>query len=217
MDETTGYSYNERLKALKYFNTDTFGLCGRNWEKQTGLKGYQMPTLSDAYNAASLLVQYSEWLNSITTFCAYYDLARAAANIKYMQDIRSDLLSFTGDTGNIGSVFDDIKATQPNYPGSEIPKSFEMQLPNGQKVWVHGNATEHFAEFAQSKALNYTPEAVRLATQEQLRSLQAAVNAATNNGIIYNEIINFGGWELKFAPPSAPGLLPALIHALFGG
>jgi len=105
MDETTGYSYNERLKALKYFNTDTFGLCGRNWEKQTGVKGYQMPTLSDAYNAASLLVQYSEWLNSITTFCAYYDLARAAANIKYMQDIRSDLLSFTGDTGNGGVCF----------------------------------------------------------------------------------------------------------------
>jgi len=86
MDETTGYSYNERLKALKYFNT--FGFCGRNWEKQTGLKGYQMLTLSDAYNAASLLVQYSEWLNSITTFCAYYDLARAAANIKYMQNMR---------------------------------------------------------------------------------------------------------------------------------
>ena len=39
-----------------------------------------------------------------------------------------------------------MKATQPNYPGSVIPKSFEMTLTNGQKVWIHGNATEHIAE-----------------------------------------------------------------------
>ena len=36
-----------------------------------------------------------------------------------------------------GTVFDSIKATQPVYPGSAIPKSFEMTLPNGQKIWVH--------------------------------------------------------------------------------
>ena len=92
-----------------------------------------------------------------------------------------------------------------------------MSLPNGQKVWVHGNATEHLAELAQSKAVNFTPEAVRLASQEQLRSLQAAVDLATQNGISYNQLINVGGWELKFAFPKVPGQLPALIHALQGG
>lgn len=115
-----------------------------------------------------------------------------------------------------GTVFDSIKATQPTYPGSAIPRSFEMTLPNGQNVWVAGNATEHMAEFAQMKAVNYTPEAVRLASQEQLTSLQAAVNTATQNGVPYNQLMNVGGWELKFAPPRQPGQLPSLIHALPG-
>jgi filamentous hemagglutinin len=115
-----------------------------------------------------------------------------------------------------GTVFDAIKATQPAYPGSVIPKSFEMSLPNGKNVWVAGNATEHIAEFAQTKAANYTPEAVNLSVQGQLTSLQAAVNAATQNGMIYNQIMNIGGWELKFAPPRQVGQLPSLIHALPG-
>lgn len=51
------------------------------------------------------------------------------------------------------TVFDAIKGTQPVYPGSVIPKSFEMTLPNGHKVWVHGNATEHMAEYAASRPL----------------------------------------------------------------
>jgi filamentous hemagglutinin len=97
-----------------------------------------------------------------------------------------------------------------------IPKSFELTLPNGERVWVAGNATEHIAEFAQMKAVNYTPEAVRLASQEQLSSLQGAVNTATQNGVPYNQLINVGGWELKFAPPRQPGQLPALIPAVPG-
>ena len=113
-----------------------------------------------------------------------------------------------------GTVFDSIKATQPTYPGSAIPRSFEMTLPNGQSVWVAGNATEHMAEFAQMKAISFPPEAVRLASQQQLASLQGAVNTATQNGVAYNQILNVGGWELKFAPPRQPGQLPSLIHAL---
>lgn len=116
--------------------------------------------------------------------------------------------------GRTGTVFDSIAATQPVYPGSAIPRSFEMALPNGQRVWVAGNATEHMAEFAQMKAVNYTPEAVRLASQQQLSSLQGAVNTATQNGITYNQVMTVGGWELKFAPPRQPGQLPSIIHAL---
>ncbi len=126
----------------------------------------------------------------------------------------SDIIEGTNNAGATGTVFDSIKATQPVYPGSAIPVSFEMTLPNGQSVWVAGNATEHMAEFAQMKAVNYTPEAVNLASQQQLTSLQAAVNTATQNGITFNQIINVGGWELKFAPARETGQLPALIHAL---
>lgn len=113
-----------------------------------------------------------------------------------------------------GTVWDFIKSTQPNYPGSVIPKSFELSLSNGQTVWVHGNATEHIAEYAKMKAVNYTPEAVRLASQQQLASLQAAVNTATKSGVSYDKVINVGGWELKFSPARDAGGYPALIHAL---
>ncbi len=112
---------------------------------------------------------------------------------------------------------DSIKATQPAYTGSVIPKSFEMTLPNGQKVWVHGNATEHMAEYAASKAITHTPEAVRLASQEELRSFQAAVNTATKNNIPYGERITVDGWQLEIKPPRNTGELPTVIHARYVG
>lgn len=116
--------------------------------------------------------------------------------------------------GATGTVWDSTKATQPTYPGSVIPKSFEMSLPNGQSVWVHGNATEHLAEYAQMVATNNPPNVVRLTTQQQLASLQGAVNTATQGSVPYNQLVNVGGWELNFAPPRQPGQMPALIHAL---
>ncbi len=54
----------------------------------------------------------------------------------------------------------------------------------------------------------------RLASQEQLSSLQAAVNTATKNGIPYNQMISVDGWDLKFAPLRQLGQLSSLIHAL---
>lgn len=112
-----------------------------------------------------------------------------------------------------GTVWDFIKPTQDNYLGSVIPKSFEMSLPNGEKIWVHGNATKHMAEYAQYKAMNNTPEAVRLSSQQELSSLQNALNTATQNGVKYDKLIIVGGWELKLSPSRQPGGLPALIHA----
>jgi len=112
-----------------------------------------------------------------------------------------------------GTVWDDILPTQGNYSGSVLPRSFELKTTNG-KIWVHGNASEHVAEYAKMKAINYTPEAVKLATQQQLRSLQSAVNAATKNGVTYDEILRVGGWELKFGAPRSAGQLPVLFHAL---
>jgi RHS repeat-associated protein len=112
------------------------------------------------------------------------------------------------------SIWDDIVATQGNYPGSVLPKSFELTTSEGIKIWVHGNATEHIAEFLQMKAINSTPEVVRLVTQIELQSLQGAVNLAIKNGIPYNQLITIGGWELKFVAPRAADQLPALIHAL---
>jgi len=79
---------------------------------------------------------------------------------------------------------------------------------------VHPNATEHIAEFVQMKAVNYTPEAVRLATQQQLSSLRGAVDDVIKSGIQYDKLVQSGIWELKFSQPRQAGQLPALIHAL---
>ncbi|RMD65428.1 MAG: hemagglutinin [Planctomycetota bacterium] len=113
-----------------------------------------------------------------------------------------------------GTVWDAVSATQSLYPGTVIPRSFELAVSNN-RIWVHGNATEHLAEYATSM-LNrgVSRNLVNLASQQQLRSLQAAVQSAIANGIPYGRLINLGGWELKFAVARAADQLPALIHAL---
>lgn len=83
-----------------------------------------------------------------------------------------------------GTVWDLIKPTQANYPGSVLPKSFEMTLSNGSSVWVHGNATEHLAEYVQMVARNNPPTVVQMATQQQLANLQGAVSEATRGGTL---------------------------------
>lgn len=105
-----------------------------------------------------------------------------------------------------------IKATQETYPGSFLPKSFELNTLKG-KVWVHPNATEHIAEFIQMKANNYTPEVVRLSTQVQLKSLHSAVEKVMKDGLKYETTLQVNEWELIFSKPREVGLLPVLKHA----
>jgi RHS repeat-associated protein len=117
-------------------------------------------------------------------------------------------------TKGTGTVWDSIKATQEVWPGTLVPRSFELAAGKS-RVWVHGNATEHLAEYAISMAnRGVSTGLVRIGTQQQLRSLQSAVEAATTNGMTFNRLMTVGGWELKFAAPRAKGQLPALIHAL---
>src|SRR5699024_4292839 len=104
-------------------------------------------------------------IGSVILSKAAVDVVQKIAKLKYAGKGTSGAVN----NGTTGTVWDSIKSTQPNYPNSAIPKSFEMTLPNGQKVWVHGNATEHMAEYAASKAVTHTPEAVRLTSQEQLK------------------------------------------------
>ena len=69
-----------------------------------------------------------------------------------------------------------------------------------------------YLSYAKSKTKNYTPKAVRLSSQQQLNSLQGALNTAAKNGVKYNKLITIDGWELKLAPPRKLGGLPAVIH-----
>ena len=115
-----------------------------------------------------------------------------------------------------GTVWDDIEATQPNYGGSDIPRSFVMNT-GGSKVWVHPNATEHVAEYARARADNMaSSQQVGLSTQAYLKSLQAAVGEATRGGVPLGRTVTVGGWEMKFSQrPTDP--LPALMHAFYVG
>ena len=112
-------------------------------------------------------------------------------------------------------IWEDIKATQPLYDtNSLIFKSFEINLGTN-KVWVHGNATEHLRELEINlmKDISKTPEAKRLAMELILTDFQGALKEATKNGIKYDEMVNIGRWEFKFSKPREAGQLPALIHA----
>jgi hypothetical protein len=111
-------------------------------------------------------------------------------------------------------VWGSIKATQPVYQGTVIPRSFELSTGAG-RFWVAGNATEHMAEMAKGMAGRMaSPNLINLTSQVQLSSLKAAVTAASRQGIVYGQAVRIGGWELTFAAPRQAGQLPALIHAL---
>jgi hypothetical protein len=140
--------------------------------------------------------------------------ANVAAALQQSSSGYSDTIAAECFVAASGTVWDSIRATQPVYEGTVIPKSFELSTANGS-VWVHGNATEHLAEFATANlARGVSPELVNFGTQAQLTSLQAAVEQATANGVQYGRLLNVGGWELKFAAPQQADQLPVLIHAL---
>jgi hypothetical protein len=111
-------------------------------------------------------------------------------------------------------VWTSIKATQPVYEGTVVPRSFEL-VAGSSKVWVHGNASEHIADYAKAMlGRGVAPNLVNVASQVQLASLQAAVSAAGKQGIVYEQVMRVGGWELIFSAPRQAGLLPVLKHAL---
>ncbi|MEV5510021.1 hypothetical protein AB0L16_26905, partial [Streptomyces orinoci] len=113
-----------------------------------------------------------------------------------------------------GTVWDGIKATQPTYPGTKLPRSFELTAGDTQ-VWVHGNASEHIAEYLSGMAKRGAGQfELDMATQVQLTNLQTAVEKAGRGGLPFDKMVVVDGWELKFGAPRSPGQLPALIHAL---
>ena len=128
--------------------------------------------------------------------------------------------SFRGESGSkTGTVWDNIKATQDKYPYTNIPKSFEVEV-NGQKMWVHGNATEHmysdvFKKIIAGEGTAHTnPD---LYTQILMSDFYGSLEQATASGIEYEKLISAGNWEFIFSLPRQEGLLPVIKHAQFNG
>ena len=126
-----------------------------------------------------------------------------------------------GDEGGskMGTVWDNITPTQENYPYTNIPKSFEIEV-NVEKVWVHGNATEHMYEdvykgITTGNGTAYTN--LNLYTQEIMSDFYGSLQEATKSGIVYGEKIIQGNWEFIFAQPRQAGQLPVIKHAQFNG
>ncbi len=112
-----------------------------------------------------------------------------------------------------GTVWEFIKATDPMYTNTRIPKSFELTIGN-QKFWVHPNATDHMWEYlTQAKNISH---GMPMNSQSLLNSFKSSVEKAIESGIQYTqEPFVIDCWELQFSPPRSEGLLPVIKHAMY--
>ncbi|WP_088816161.1 MULTISPECIES: T7SS effector LXG polymorphic toxin [Listeria] len=123
----------------------------------------------------------------------------------------SNVARFSERTGEAtGTVWDDIKGTQPPREGTTIPKSFEINV-NGGKLWVNPNGTKHMIEYS-TRNLSHGQ---KLTEQQLLRSFQGAVEQATSTGINFDTKIMIDNWELIFSPAREAGQLPVVKHAVY--
>ncbi|GFZ32149.1 hypothetical protein CSC2_26750 [Clostridium zeae] len=161
------------------------------------------------------------YVKKVTKFDNYYEVVTPDGSIFRIakEEIPTSNIAkidnIASTTAKAETVWDSIKATQPLYEGTEIPRSFEMNLGD-KTVWVHGNATEHMYEDV-AKVMAMPGTDPKLYSQFLLTDLQGTLKQATQNGVIYDQIMNVGKWELKFSPPREAGQLPALIHSVFKG
>ncbi|MGW5677903.1 RHS repeat-associated core domain-containing protein [Streptomyces sp. NPDC003860] len=116
------------------------------------------------------------------------------------------------DRGTV-DVWDSIRPTAKNYKGTKLPQTFELRA-GAVSVWVNSNATKHMAEYLQGASQRLASQGrVDLLAQQQLSSMQHAVNAATRHGVFLDEMHNVDGWELMFSRRHGERL-PVLKHAL---
>ena len=120
---------------------------------------------------------------------------------------------FQGTTGASANVWNDITPTQPNYPGTKIPRSFVIRT-EGEALWVHANATEHMADYI-IKQVNtgHLLESTKLASQIMLYDMQRSLSAVTKSGIAYGRIVHHGNWDFIFSKPRNGEPFDAVIHA----
>ncbi|MER6401755.1 polymorphic toxin-type HINT domain-containing protein [Kitasatospora sp. NPDC001603] len=149
-----------------------------------------------------------------TALEAAYNLTVQDLHTYYVLAGATPILVHNSNGCGTGTVWDGIKATQPNYAGSELPRSFELAAGEN-RVWVHPNATEHIDEYLSGMAQRGATKAqIDMATQAKLSSLQAAVAEAGKGGFPLDKMVNIGGWELMFGAPRGIGQLPVLFHAI---
>lgn len=108
-------------------------------------------------------------------------------------------------------VFNRIEATQePRDTGSVLPKSFNLSVASGGKVWVAPNATKHIWEETRGLTFGRT-----ISQEQRLAGLADAIDGATVGN--WEQMQLSKGWELIFSPPRKAGDNPVLKHARYTG
>lgn len=129
---------------------------------------------------------------------------------------------FNGTTGtsnwNTSIVWDYIETTQETYGGTDLPRSFNVNTPQGN-MWTHGNATKHMHEAILSlkddpKLKDTNP---KLYTQFILFDYWKSLGLTVKNGIRYDKKLTTGSWEFIFSRPRNAGDNPVIKHAKFTG
>jgi hypothetical protein len=116
-----------------------------------------------------------------------------------------------------GTVWNNIKPTDPMYLGTKIPKSFELTVGK-EKFWVCPNSTEHMLEYIQGKIKEHKKiitHNMPMNCQSLLTGFKSAVEQAVSQGIKYDTMIRIDCWEFRFGMPRKEGLLPTIYHANF--
>ena len=88
-------------------------------------------------------------------------------------------------------MWDSIKATQPAYEGTSIPKSFNIKVDNVE-LWVASNGTKHIREYLTSHN-KHIGSTTSVSSQIALKEFESALNVAIKqNGIVTDKMIHGG-------------------------
>lgn len=90
-------------------------------------------------------------------------------------------------------------------------------MDNGSKVWISPNATKHINEYILYKGnTRGSNSLIQIATQQKLRSLQAALSKSITKNVKFDTMIYSHGWEFMLGKPRT-GPLPTVYHARYLG
>jgi hypothetical protein len=122
---------------------------------------------------------------------------------------------FKGANGSTIKIWDDINPTEKNYGGTELPRSFTIKV-NNNIFWVHGNATEHIAEYLVKQAkTGHNINSTRLSAQLILSDMQASLATVTKDGIKYKTPLSHGNWEFVIKQTKDKSKNDSVIHAFY--
>lgn len=119
---------------------------------------------------------------------------------------------------NTSIVWRNMEITQDNYGGTDLPRSFNINTPEG-KMWTHNNATKHMHEAILSLKDNPRLKSTnpQLYTQFILYDYWRSLERAVSTGIKYERKVYSGKWEFIFSKPRKAGDNPVVKHAKFTG